>query len=175
MPRHEQAKWRIATTIKEYANETDYKNNIVSNSFVMENNALTKSGTKAIFELMAGNSNKYFNSQNSFIAISSTNLTGTLRDKTELDGEIGRQPILSAYPKIEENYVYNTNGDTFDVALVFSTTFYGDKANGIWQSFGIVRANSGVQTLLNCRNLGDEAFTKSLGSIVNITIAISIQ
>lgn len=175
MPRHEQAKWRIATTIKEYANETDYKNNIVSNSFVMENNALTKNGSKAILELLSGIKTDSFNKDRTYIGISSSTISSDPRNQTTLDNEIGRQPILSAYPKIQENYVYNTNGDTFDVALLYSTTFYSDKANGVWNSFGIIRRVNTEDTLLNCRNLGDNIFTKSIGSIVNITIAISIQ
>jgi len=175
MSRHEQAKWRIATTIKEYANEQDYKKNIVSNSFVVENNALTKNGSRAILELLGGLSDQPFNKNTTFIAISSSTISSTPRTQTMLENEIGRQPILSAYPQIKENYIYNSNGDTFDVALLFSTTFYSDKANGVWNSFGIVRNVNTQNTLLNCRNLGDKIFTKNVGSIVNITIAISIQ
>lgn len=174
MSKNEKAKWRIATTIKEYANENDYKKNIVSNSFVIENNALTKKGSKAILELLGGLQNNPFNQENTYIAISSSAISATPRNQEVLTNEIGRQAILLSYPKIQENYIYNEKGDEFDVALLYSTTFYGDKGNGLWRSFGIIRSVNGIQTLLNCRNI-DDSFNKQTGSIVNITIAISIE
>lgn len=173
MSKHEQVKWRIATTIKEYANEEDYKNNIVSNSFTVENNALTKEGTRAILELMAGQNSNPFNSQRTYIAVGANTVAESdLRGLTKL-AEIGRQFILSSYPKIVENYIYDNTGNYFDVALLFSTTFYGDTANGLWQSIGIIRKeSSSKETLLNCRNM---LYNKVPGNVVNITMAISLQ